>query len=132
MKKVAKLVTLAITTRVVAEEGEGEDFILEKALDVFRANPDEYLIPDNLEEIRDDVECPYGTYSDERLPLRVCLFDVDKIDHRNLFAMSDEEAFDAAYEVMTVEEFAEKVNNGEINTSLCWVHFIGVPEEEQL
>lgn len=131
MRKTAKLVTLAITTRVIACEGEGEDFILEKALDKFRATPDEYLIPDNLEEIQDDVECPYGTYSGEKLPLRACLFDVDHIGRSEVFAMSEAKALERAYVVMTVDEFAEKVNDEEISPKLCFVRFIGVPEEEE-
>lgn len=131
MTKVAKLVTLAITTRVVADKSEGEDFIIERALDNFKANPDEYLVPDNLEEIQDDVECPYGTYSGEKLPLRACLFDVDHIGLSQVLAMSEAKALERAYDVMTVDEFAKKVNDEEINPELCWVRFVGVPEEEE-
>lgn len=130
MTKVAKLVTLAITTRVVADQSEGEDFILERALDNFKSNTDEYLIPDNLEEIQDDVECPYGTYSGEKLPLRACLFDSEAIDRLAVESMSEAEVLRNAEDVFTLDDFAKAINDENIFSNLHWVRFVGVPEEE--
>ena len=66
MRKAAKLVTFAITTRVVVEENATDEKIIDVAIDKLHdTNPDEYLIADNLDEIRDDTECPYGTFDGE-------------------------------------------------------------------
>ena len=131
MEKVAKLVTLAITTRVVADQSEGDDFILERALDNFRSNPDEYLIPDNLEEIQDDVECPYGTYSGEKLPLRACLFDCEAFDRFAVESMPEAEALRKAEYVFALDDFAKALNDEYIYSNPHWVRFVGVPEEEE-
>lgn len=127
-KKAAKLVTLAITTRVVANEGEGEDFVIEKALQKFRDNPGEYLIADNLEEIRDDTECPYGTHPGEPMPLQVCLFDINIFNHDEVKAMPEYKAVACASLTMTPEAFAER-HNSSMSDMGYWVRFVGVPEE---
>ena len=67
MKK-AMLVTLSITTRVVVE-GENiedcKDAAVCTAVDKIYHNPKEYIIGENLENVCEDNECPYGTFEGE-------------------------------------------------------------------
>lgn len=64
-KKKAKLVSFTLTTRVVVNENEmpecEEEDAIEKALEKIKANPDDYLVLENFEDIYDDEDCPYGS-----------------------------------------------------------------------
>jgi hypothetical protein len=70
-KKVAKLVTFCITTRVIVNESdkreskwdwEEEDAeAIKKAIPEILSDAANYVIGDNVSEIWDDDECPYGT-----------------------------------------------------------------------
>jgi hypothetical protein len=72
MKK-AYLVTLSITTRVVVDVPEDNcnaavpedckscDSILSEAAKHIKDDPDGYLIWDNVDEVVEDTECPYGS-----------------------------------------------------------------------
>lgn len=68
-KKVAKLVSFVVTTRVVVDENtmkevEEEDAIA-KAIDKICSNPEDYIIFDNVDECINDGECPFGTMDGE-------------------------------------------------------------------
>lgn len=66
MAKVAKLVTLVIMTRVIVEDNENADNkAAELAVDEIRNDYANYIIQDNVEEIEDDLECPYGTFEND-------------------------------------------------------------------
>ena len=62
MKKIkkAKLVSFTITTRVIAYNTMSDEEIAEEALSKIQRNASEYLIMDNLDDVRDDVEVPYN------------------------------------------------------------------------
>lgn len=64
-KKKAKLVSFTLTTRVVVNENEmpecEEEDAIEKALEKIKANPEDYLVLENFEDIYDDEDCPYGS-----------------------------------------------------------------------
>lgn len=68
-KKVAKLVSFTITTRVVVDKNEmsecEEEDAIAKALEKICANPQSYLIQDNLDCCMDDKECPFGTLNED-------------------------------------------------------------------
>jgi hypothetical protein len=58
MSKVAKLVYVSLVTRVVVDEKATEQEILELAFPKLSEKlTDEFI--ENLEEIVDDIECPY-------------------------------------------------------------------------
>lgn len=66
MAKKALLVTLVVTTRVVVEDNEHSgDKAAELAVEKIRADYQNYIIQDNVGEIEDDIECPYGTMKGE-------------------------------------------------------------------
>ena len=64
-KKKAKLVLFTLTTRVVVDENEmpecEEEDAIEKALEKIKANPEDYLVLENFDDIYDDEDCPYGS-----------------------------------------------------------------------
>lgn len=63
MGKVAKLVTMTLTTRVIVEDGTSDDKIISLAIprfiDKVVNEPNEHI-----EEILDDEECPYDEQHD--------------------------------------------------------------------
>ena len=65
MAKVAKLVTLSVTVRVVVDESAEELEILEtahpKCVDAILNDG----VFDHFESIKDDEECPFGTLEEE-------------------------------------------------------------------
>ena len=64
-KKKAKLVMFTLTTRVVVDENEmpecEDEDAIEKALEKIKANPEDYLVLENFDDIYDDEDCPYGS-----------------------------------------------------------------------
>ena len=64
-KKIAKLVTVSVTTRVVVDEGATDEQIMEVALPKQINNLQNDGCLDHLESIEYDTECPYGTYNNE-------------------------------------------------------------------
>lgn len=62
--KVAKLVTVTFTTRVVVDENESEENIFEKARPRLKIKAEEEMW-ENLESIVDDNECPAGTLDED-------------------------------------------------------------------
>ena len=64
-KKKAYLVEFAPMTRVIVEDtGNEEDMenkAVEKAAEWIRLHPGDYIYGDNLMEVREDTECPYGS-----------------------------------------------------------------------
>lgn len=65
MTKVAKLVTVSLTTRVVVDENATEEQIAEatKQRYIQRINNNEVL--ENITEIVEDKECPFGTFTED-------------------------------------------------------------------
>jgi hypothetical protein len=59
MVKKAYLVTISLRSRVIAES---EEVAVEKAIENFSKEPWSYLTKDNLEEVVEDNECPYGHF----------------------------------------------------------------------
>lgn len=61
MAKVAKLVYVSLATRVIVDENASDEEIIEKArpkfIDKVRSE-----LGENLEDIVDDTECPFGTF----------------------------------------------------------------------
>ncbi len=64
MAKIAKLVSIVMTTRVIVEDNTPEDELIEKA--IIRLS--ERICEEgreNIESIKDDLECPYNPEFDE-------------------------------------------------------------------
>lgn len=69
-KKVAKLVTFEITTRVIVDESEMPEVMEEDAynaaLEKIKQEKIENLVClDNITEIQNDKECPFGTFDED-------------------------------------------------------------------
>lgn len=68
-KKVAKLVSFVVTTRVVVNENEmpevEEEEAIEKAIEKIKKNPDQYIIFDNFDQCQNDSECPFGKLEED-------------------------------------------------------------------
>lgn len=64
MKKVAKLVYITMATRVIVDEDAQDDEIVEASRKNFILKVKEEL-HENLEDIVDDIECPYDENSDK-------------------------------------------------------------------
>lgn len=78
-KRIAKLVTIEYTVRVLANTNEmpevEEEDILNAAMTKIKANIVNDICWDNVTDIEDDNECPYGTFKDDITPdLRKALF----------------------------------------------------------
>lgn len=63
--KVAKLVTISVTTRVIVDSDSTEEQIMEKALPQLKRNLAVDGAFDHYESIVDDIECPVGTSPDD-------------------------------------------------------------------
>ena len=64
MGKVAKLVTITMSTRVIVDENASESDIIELA-SIRMSEKIQYEFNENLESIEDDIECPYNPEFDE-------------------------------------------------------------------
>lgn len=76
-KKVAKLVTFVITTRVIVNESEMSEVTEEDAINAAIQNLkcERYDSPfcfDNVDEIKNDDECPFGTFYEDLSPTLHC------------------------------------------------------------
>lgn len=76
-KKVAKLVTFEITTRVIVDESEMPEVMEEDAynaaLEKIKKEKIENLVClDNVTEIQNDNECPFGTFYEDLSPILRC------------------------------------------------------------
>lgn len=76
-KKVAKLVTFEITTRVIVDESEmpevTEEDAYNAALEKIKQGDIENLVClDNVTEIKNDKECPFGTFYEDLSPTLRC------------------------------------------------------------
>ena len=70
--KVAKLVMVSLMTRVNVNENATEEEIVGKAQKRFQAKLDNNELMDNLEEIIDDEEMPFGTALTDAEECPVC------------------------------------------------------------
>lgn len=65
MAKIAKLVTISITTRVIVEEGTTDEAIMEVAIprciDIIKGDG----VFDHLVDISDDTEVPFGIINED-------------------------------------------------------------------
>ena len=83
-KKVAKLVTFEITTRVIVDESEMPEVVEEDAYNaalerIKNENIENLACLDNVIEIDNDLDCPFGTfYDDLSLTLRLKLYGLYK------------------------------------------------------
>lgn len=83
-KKVAKLVTFEITTRVIVDESEMPEVVEEDAYNaalekIKREKIENLVCLDNVTEIQNDKECPFGTfYEDLSQKLRCQLYGLYK------------------------------------------------------
>lgn len=66
MAKVAKLVTISLTTRVVVDSSATDEQTLEQAKKEFQAKLDNNELFENLESIEPDNECPFGTFESDK------------------------------------------------------------------
>ena len=64
MGKVAKLVSVSLMTRVIVDEDASESEILELA-GIKLAEKIQNELTEHLEDIEDDIECPYDPLYDE-------------------------------------------------------------------
>lgn len=64
MGKVAKLVTITMTTRVIVDENASESDIIELA-SIRMSEKIQHEFNENLESIVDDTECPYNPEWDD-------------------------------------------------------------------
>jgi len=62
MKKVAKLVSFTLTTRVIVDEDSTEKQIISSCYPKIREKIKNLELDDNLDVIMDDEECPCGTF----------------------------------------------------------------------
>jgi hypothetical protein len=68
MGKVAKLVTITMTTRVIVDENASESDVIEQA-SIKMSEKIQHEFNENLESICEDTECPYDPeYDDEVYP----------------------------------------------------------------
>lgn len=65
--KVAKLVTIEVTTRVIVEDTDTEEQIMEKAFPILSEKM-AYELYENITTIEPDLEVPYGMLENEHVP----------------------------------------------------------------
>jgi hypothetical protein len=66
MGKVAKLVTITMTTRVIVDENASESDVIEQA-SIKMSEKIQHEFNENLESICEDTECPYNPEFDEEI-----------------------------------------------------------------
>jgi hypothetical protein len=66
MRKVAKLVTVTMTTRIIVDENATEEQIIELA-SIKMSEKIQEEFNQNIESIQDDNECPYDAEFDEEI-----------------------------------------------------------------
>jgi hypothetical protein len=66
MGKVAKLVTVTMTTRIIVDENATEEQIIELA-SIKMSEKIQEEFNQNIESIQDDTECPYDAEFDEEI-----------------------------------------------------------------
>ena len=64
MNKVAKLVEVSFTVRVVVTEGVSDDVIIRASYDKLQEKLDNNEVGDNIVSIEDDTECPFDPERD--------------------------------------------------------------------
>ncbi len=64
--KVAKLVSVSLMTRVIVEEDATDEQIMEVAIPRLSNNLFNDGILDNVEDIKDDTECPFGAFDKDK------------------------------------------------------------------
>jgi uncharacterized protein (UPF0212 family) len=64
MKK-AKLVYISLATRIIVDENATDEEIMKQAIPKFIDKLNDDGILDNVEDIVDDEECPYGEFEGE-------------------------------------------------------------------
>jgi len=72
MSKIAKLVIVSLVTRVIIDKNATPEEVVAKAKQGFQAKLDNNELMDNLEEIREDVEIPFGTILQDAEECPVC------------------------------------------------------------
>lgn len=81
--KVAKLVTVSLMTRVVVDENASDEQIMDKAFKGL-LNALESSALENIEEIKPDSDCPFGTFAgDFEIGQRVLVPDPNETDMHN-------------------------------------------------
>lgn len=66
-KKVAKLVHLSLITRVVVDEDASDEEIINSCYPNIQAKIDNNELGENVEDIRNDTECPAGSFKFDKL-----------------------------------------------------------------
>ena len=66
MARVAKIVTISLMTRVIVEDTATDEEIMLVAIPRFKEKLEGDGICDNIEEIVDDEEMPFGTGLDDK------------------------------------------------------------------
>lgn len=67
--KVAKLVYFSLMTRVIVDENATEEEIIKACYPNIQAKLDNSELGENLEEIDDDEEMPFGSYEERQCPV---------------------------------------------------------------
>lgn len=65
MGKVAKLVAITLTTRVIVDVNATDEEIIDASYKGFQNKLDNREVTESLEFIQDDTECPYDAVYDE-------------------------------------------------------------------
>jgi hypothetical protein len=65
MAKVAKLITFSLTTRIVVDENATEEEMIAASYSKIQDKIDNRELGDNLVEVEDDEEMPFGTANDD-------------------------------------------------------------------
>lgn len=66
MAKIAKLVCISLTVRVLVDESETDEKTMEVAMPHLRQKLNVDGILDNIERIEKDMECPFGTFDTDK------------------------------------------------------------------
>jgi len=64
MAKVAKLITVSLIVRVIVDDNDSDENIFDKALPALKSSLYSNSLS-NVEDIKDDTECPYGAFDNE-------------------------------------------------------------------
>jgi hypothetical protein len=101
MARVAKVVTISLMTRVIVDENATDEQIVDAAKSKFIEKINNNELMENLEDIVEDTECPFGTfYKDGHLPERFYQPQIN--DEGTIVGHEDEEIF--SFEVWASKE----------------------------
>ncbi|MES2515936.1 MAG: hypothetical protein V4580_17415 [Bacteroidota bacterium] len=109
-KMVAKLVTITLVTRVLVEETATDEVIIAASNKGFKAQIDNNEVMENIVDIVDDKDLPFGTLDT----------DTDPIEYTDIISKVEFDEFKAILKELSPTEYADDEKDGFVSCYQYW------------